>query len=112
MRKRVGQVTLSTHQQRWATAAKSAARRVGEAIDGYTPAINIHIGYAEIASRLAKTGLNPILVAAAYNSGGVYDASKSTKYRNRWNLRSHGNHLDRAAKWYGDACSVLAQLRG
>jgi peptidoglycan L-alanyl-D-glutamate endopeptidase CwlK len=83
-----------------------------EAIDGYTPAINIHIGCAEIASRLANTGLNPILVAAAYNSGGVYDASKSTKYRNRWNLRSHGNHLDRAAKWYGDACSVLAQLRG
>jgi soluble lytic murein transglycosylase-like protein len=107
----VEHVTLWTHQQRWATAARSAARRVAEAIYGCTPAINIHIGCAEIASRLEKTGLNPMLVAAAYNSGDVYHASKSTKYRNRWHLRSHGNHVDRAAKWYGEACSVLAQLR-
>jgi hypothetical protein len=65
MRKRVGHVTLRPHQQRWAPAAKSAARGVTEAIDGYLPAINIPIGCAEIASRLAKTGLNPILVASA-----------------------------------------------
>lgn len=82
-----------------------------EQIPGYEGACNIHVGVAEIASRLAKTGLNPILVAAAYNAGSIYDSSSSTKYKNRWNIRSHGNHLDRAAKWYGDACFVLAALR-
>ena len=58
-------MTLWPHQQRRAPAAKSAGRHAAEAIDGYTPAINIHIGCAEIASRLAKTGLSPILVASA-----------------------------------------------
>jgi peptidoglycan L-alanyl-D-glutamate endopeptidase CwlK len=67
---------------------------------------NVIIGVAEIASRLGRTGLDPILVAAAYNAGGLY---RSTQ--NAWRLRSHGDHLDRAAKWYGDACFVMASLR-
>jgi hypothetical protein len=33
---------------------------------GYEPKCNIHIGVAEIASRLQKTGMDPPLVAAAY----------------------------------------------
>lgn len=73
----------------------------------YEAAENVTIGVAEIASRLARTGLDPILVAAAYNAGGLY---RSTQ--NVWHLRSHGDHLDRASKWYGDACFVLASLRG
>jgi peptidoglycan L-alanyl-D-glutamate endopeptidase CwlK len=72
----------------------------------YEPDINIDIGAAEIKQRINKTCDDPILVAAAYNSGGIY---KSTK--NPWYLRSHGDHLDRAAKWYGDACAVLKEVQ-
>ena len=70
----------------------------------YDPAVNIDIGTAEIKQRWAKTGSDPILVAAAFNAGGIYEASS-----NAWHLRSYGNHLDRAAKWYGDACAVLKE---
>ncbi|KJR43135.1 Peptidase M15B and M15C, D,D-carboxypeptidase VanY/endolysins domain protein [Candidatus Magnetoovum chiemensis] len=63
---------------------------------------NIDIGTAEIKRRWNKTGADPILVAAAYNAGGIHDASD-----NDWHIRSHGNHLDRAAQWYGDACAAL-----
>lgn len=51
---------------------------------------------------------DPVLVAATYNAGGVYNASsKDSKYHNRWHIRAYGNHLDRAARWYGDALAVL-----
>jgi peptidoglycan LD-endopeptidase CwlK len=83
-------------------------------IPGYEAAVNIHVGVGEIASRLALTAQDPILVAAAYNAGSIYDSSAPTVkpiYKNRWNLRSHGNHLDRAAQWYGDACEVISSLR-
>jgi peptidoglycan L-alanyl-D-glutamate endopeptidase CwlK len=49
-------------------------------------------------------GDDPILVSAAYNAGGVYKSSK-----NPWCLRAYGDHLDRAARWYGDACAVLKE---
>jgi peptidoglycan L-alanyl-D-glutamate endopeptidase CwlK len=62
----------------------------------------------EIASRWKLTGDDPILIAAAYNSGGLRKAPT----KNRWHLSSHGNHLDRAARWFGDACAVIAALRG
>jgi peptidoglycan L-alanyl-D-glutamate endopeptidase CwlK len=67
----------------------------------YDPAANIEIGAAEIRQRIGATGQDPILVAAAFNSGGVYDSSS-----NLWHLKSHGNHLDRAAQWFGDSCAV------
>lgn len=70
----------------------------------YEADTNIEIGTAEISQRLGMTGLDPVLVAAAYNSGGVYATDA-----NAWHLRSHGNHLDRAAQWFGDACFVLAE---
>jgi peptidoglycan LD-endopeptidase CwlK len=69
----------------------------------YDPAVNIDIGTAEIKQRLRTTGDDPILGAAAFNAGGLYRSSQ-----NLWHLRSYGDHLDRAAKWYGDACAVLA----
>jgi peptidoglycan L-alanyl-D-glutamate endopeptidase CwlK len=72
----------------------------------YDPAINIDIGTSEIKHRFTKTGDDPILVSAAFNAGGLYKSSK-----NDWHLRSHGNHLDRAAAWYGDACTVIAELQ-
>ena len=73
----------------------------------YDPTTSINIGTATIAQRLTKTGDDPILVAAAYNAGGLY---KSTK--DEWGLRATGDHLDRAARWYGDACAVLKEAQG
>ncbi len=67
---------------------------------------NVDIGTAEIRTRTSRTGTDPILVAAAYNSGGLY---RSTQ--NPWRLRSANDHLDRAAKWFGDACFVMSALR-
>ncbi|UCF90750.1 MAG: D-alanyl-D-alanine carboxypeptidase family protein [Desulfobacterales bacterium] len=72
----------------------------------YEAAIDLDLGTAEIKRRLTKTGDDPILVAAAYNAGGLYKSSQ-----NPWHLRSTGDHLDRAARWYGDACAVLKEVQ-
>ena len=72
----------------------------------YAGGPNIDIGTAEIRTRLPRTGLDPILVAAAYNAGGVYRSAQ-----NAWHLRSHGDHLDRAVAWFGDACFIFSSLR-
>ena len=73
-----------------------------EHIGLYDPAHCIDVGTQYIAHNMARTGDNPLLVAAAYNAGGIYPSSG-----NHWRIRSHGTHLDRAAEWYGDACFVL-----
>jgi len=78
-----------------------------DALPLYDPAINIDIGTATISQRLPTTGNDPILIAAAYNAGGVYKSAK-----NSWCLRTMGDHLDRAAAWYGDACAVLREAPG
>ena len=72
----------------------------------YDLRINIDIGTAEIKQRWHLTGDDPIQVAAAFNSGGLTESPF-----NRWHLSSFGDHLDRAAEWYGDACAVLSELR-
>jgi peptidoglycan L-alanyl-D-glutamate endopeptidase CwlK len=76
-----------------------------DALPLYDPSINIAIGAATIAQRHAKTGDDPILVSAAYNAGGLYRTNQ-----NSWCLKTTGDHLDRAARWYGDACRVLQEL--
>ena len=68
------------------------------------PALNILAAAQYIADQSGKTRLDPILVAAAYNAGGLYQTNQ-----NPWRLRSTGDHLDRASAWYGDACAVLAE---
>lgn len=68
----------------------------------YDPATCIDVGTAYIRHNMAATGDNPLLVAAAYNAGSVRPSSE-----NRWRIHCHGNHLDRAAEWFGDACAVL-----
>ncbi len=68
----------------------------------YDYAANLDIGAAEIRIRLGMSGLDPIFVAAAYNSGGLYESQHSP-----WGLRVTGDHLERAAKWYADACACL-----
>ncbi|WP_020177549.1 N-acetylmuramoyl-L-alanine amidase [Methylopila sp. M107] len=70
----------------------------------YDGKVNIDIGTGEIRWRLAGTGDDPILVAAAYNAGGLYPSDG-----NQWRLKTTGDHLDRAAAWYGDACKVLSE---
>jgi murein DD-endopeptidase MepM/ murein hydrolase activator NlpD len=70
----------------------------------YDYATNIDLGCAEIRSRWARSGADPILVAAAYNTGGLYAGPAP------WRLRAYGDHLDRAAQWYGDACAVLREV--
>lgn len=71
----------------------------------YDPATNIDLGTAEMVQRWSITDGDPILVSAAFNSGGLYKTAQ-----NPWHLRTHGNHLERAAAWYGDACTVLADV--
>lgn len=73
----------------------------------YDPATSIDLGTAAIQAHVAATGLDPILVSATYNAGGLHADTA-----NAWHLKSHGNHLDRAARYYGDACFVLSALRG
>jgi hypothetical protein len=70
---------------------------------------NITLGTDYISLHTDRTGLDPILVAANYNAGSV--RRTATTPQNPWGLVTFGNHLDRAAEWFGDACAVLAQLR-
>jgi len=70
--------------------------------DGRT-GIMIGAGYISLQAR--HTHLNPILVSAAYNAGSIRASGT-----NAWGLRCHGDHLDRASKWFGDACAVFAGL--
>lgn len=70
----------------------------------YDPDTSIELGTAYIRSKFSKTRDNPILVAAAYNAGSIRQSPN-----NLWRIRVHDDHLDRAAKWYGDACAVLSE---
>lgn len=87
-----------------APALRSRPRPAPGAHPLYDVAVNIDLGTAWLRSQRGLTGDDPILVAAVYNSGGLYQTSA-----NAWRLRSHGDHLDRAARWYGDACFVLRE---
>jgi hypothetical protein len=70
---------------------------------------NIGLGVDYINLHTDRTGLDPILVAANYNAGSLRRTAPSAQ--NPWGLVTFGNHLDRAAEWFGDACAVLTQLR-
>jgi hypothetical protein len=70
---------------------------------------NISLGTDYISLHTDRTGLDPILVAANYNAGSVKRTAPTAD--NPWGLVTFGNHLDRAAEWFGDACAVLAPLR-
>jgi len=70
---------------------------------------NILAAARYIAGQQAATGFDPILVAAAYNAGSIREAKPGSRYFNRWHMVTYGNHLDRAAAWYGDACAMMAE---
>lgn len=76
------------------------------------PANNIRAAARFMANQRGRTGFDPILVAAAYNAGGLYEAVPGrSRWGNRWHLQTYGSHLDRAAAWYGDACAVILEDR-
>ena len=72
------------------------------------PATSIMAAAAYVASQKHITSLNPVLVAAAYNAGGLHPEPTST---NRWGLRCYplntGVYIDRFVLWYNDAVSVI-----
>lgn len=82
---------------------KNKPAKAPESLGLYDPAICIDVGTAYIRHNMTITGDNPLLVAAAYNAGSLRPSSE-----NHWRIHSHGNHIDRAAEWYGDACAVLS----
>lgn len=111
-----GPMQVMADTARWMNNAKSLGYNNAKAFKFYknrpTPAPTtvglydaqtcIDVGTAYIRQNMGKTGIDPLLVAAAYNAGGLYPSSG-----NHWRIRSTGNHIDRAAEWYGDACAVL-----
>lgn len=69
---------------------------------------SIYAGTAYIARQARSTNLDPALVAAAYNAGGVYENNGA---QNRWKMRQYpmgtSAHCDRFVKWFNDAAAVL-----
>ena len=72
------------------------------------PRNSLHAGAGYIRDQASLTKLDPPLVAAAYNAGGLY---KESSPRNRWRLRQHpigtSAHVDRFCRWLGDAVAVV-----
>jgi len=70
------------------------------------PNNSIRAGVAYIHHQSQKTKTDPPLVAAAYNSGGLY---RQNGKENRWKLRNYpigtGHHIDRFVKFYNDSFS-------
>ena len=74
------------------------------------PGNSINAGTSYIAEQSSVTQLDPPLVAAAYNAGGLYQQDGA---QNRWKLRQcpigTSAHVDRFVKFYNDAMAVLAE---
>jgi peptidoglycan L-alanyl-D-glutamate endopeptidase CwlK len=81
-------------------------KRPPEDLALYRPEVALDIGAALIRRIMRTQGTNPVLVAAAYNAGSVRASSA-----NLWCIHCFGNHLDRAAMWFGDACALLGTAR-
>lgn len=91
------------------TLISTARKTLGKSIDRewlLVPGNSIEAGTAYIASQARETGLDPPLVAAAYNHGRV-SCDKSTM--NRWRLVQTRGHVDRFVQFYNDAVFVMAQ---
>jgi len=71
------------------------------------PEVSLRAAAAYISRARDETYLDPVIVAADYNAGRVRHAPHEG---NRWRLHcwrpEDGEHLERAARWYGDACAV------
>lgn len=71
----------------------------------YDPEVALDIGAAYLRWQMDryKTS-NPMVISAAYNAGSLKKSSSKS-----WGIHYHGDHLDRAAEWFGDACSLLQE---
>ena len=74
------------------------------------PSNSIQAGTAYIAIQERKTGFDPPLVAAAFNSGGIY---KQNGEENKFKLRNYpigtSHHIERFCSWFGDALHITRQ---
>ncbi len=79
------------------------------------PSVSIELGAKFLTGQNQRLNLNwdPILVYAAYNSGGVYESTKNpwglVAY-DRDGLGSEPGALDNFCAWHNDACFVLKQF--
>lgn len=103
-----GRTSVGLMQVLLGTAEEMMGRKI-TAAELADPLIGIEAGVRYIAKQYSKTKYLPPLVAAAYNAGGLYPPREQDK--NRWNLRSTGNHIDRLVLFYNDA-RFVAQADG
>lgn len=94
------------------TLLSTASEVVGHPVDRAwltDPGNSIQAGAGYIKRQAPLTHYDPVLVAAAYNSGGVYEERDE---RNPWRLRCYplgtGQHISRFVRFYNDAVAVLA----
>jgi hypothetical protein len=77
------------------------------------PDHSIQAGTAYIANQRHLTKLDPPLVAAGYNAGGLYHEDKK---KNPWKLRCYpmgtGRHITKFVEFYNDAVWLLNQNDG
>jgi hypothetical protein len=90
------------------TARQALVRPALSALDLCVPETSILAAAGYIASQRRVTQFDPVLIAAAYNAGGLHPEPISV---NRWGLRCYplntGQYIDRFVLWYNDAVAVL-----
>ena len=101
-----GRTSVGLMQTLTETASQVMGRNI-TAADLEKPEISIEAGTRYIASQRAKTQYDPILVAAAYNAGGIDPPRPGDD--NPWKLRCTGDHLTRTKLYYNDAVAVAKE---
>jgi hypothetical protein len=106
-------VSVGCCQTLVSTARAALMRPALSALDLCVPETSILAAAGYIASQRRVTQFDPVLIAAAYNAGGLHPEPISV---NRWGLRCYplntGQYIDRFVLWYNDAVAVLGHLNG
>lgn len=93
------------------TLLSTAALVVGRPVTRewlFEPRNALDAGAGYIDRQRAATDLDPPLVAAAYNAGGLYpDVSAANRWRLRQYPRGTSEHGDRFVRFFNDAVAVL-----
>ncbi|GMU83358.1 MAG: hypothetical protein AMXMBFR47_32280 [Planctomycetota bacterium] len=91
---------------RLSTAREALQQSVGAAALA-DPVLSARAAALRIAAQSSATRLDPVLVAAAYNSGSL---SRQNSPNNRWRLRQYplgtSQYVDRFVRFYNDAVAV------
>lgn len=73
-------------------------------VDLFNPDTAIRAGTGYVAMQKGKTGLDPVLVAAAYNSGGVYyQKGEQNKFKLRVYPIGTSRYIEKFILWFNDA---------